>query len=89
MFILSWIFEFLRDSLLSTVDSWFSFLPFSIWSVVWQGFALWYAARNRQIAWFILCLVLSWGGVVPMLYLSLFKKDKNLPPDDVKSVWGD
>jgi len=89
MFILSWFLEFLRDSLLATVDSWFSFLPFSIWTAVWQGFALWYAARNRQIAWFILCLLFAWGGVLPMLYLSLFKKDKNLPPEDVKSVWVD
>lgn len=84
MFILSWVFGFVRDSLLATFDSWFSFLPFSIWTAVWQGFCFMvYGDYNRQIVWFIICLLFACSGVLPALYLSLFKKDKNLDTADV------
>jgi hypothetical protein len=48
-----------------------------IWSLVWKGFALWYAARNHQKAWYIVLLVLNTAGILEILYIAFFRKNKN------------
>lgn len=45
-----------------------------IWEAVWKGFALWRAARNRHLAWFIALLVLNTLGILPIVYLIFFSK---------------
>ena len=44
-----------------------------IWSIVWKGIALWYSARNRHKAWFVLILILNTAGILPIAYLVLTK----------------
>ncbi len=48
-----------------------------VWTLIWKGFALWHAARNNQSVWFILILMLNTAGVLEILYLLLFRKNKN------------
>ncbi|MBU0581136.1 MAG: hypothetical protein KKA19_08150 [Candidatus Margulisbacteria bacterium] len=48
-----------------------------IWSLPWKGVALWKAARNKQIAWFIAILLLQTVAILEMVYLFFFQKDKN------------
>lgn len=48
----------------------------AIWSLVWQGLALWKAARNGEKYWFLALLVIHTAGILDLLYLFVFAKDK-------------
>ncbi len=47
-----------------------------IWSTLWKGVALWRAAKLGQRNWFIAILVISTVGVLELIYLFKFAKDK-------------
>jgi len=47
-----------------------------LWELFWKGIALWKAARESQKYWFIAILVLNTAGILPILYIFLFKKGK-------------
>lgn len=49
----------------------------SLWELVWKGIALWKCGRNKQLAWFVFILVLNTAGILPIVYLLFFRKDKN------------
>jgi hypothetical protein len=48
-----------------------------LWEFIWKGIALWYAARNHQRAWFIVMLILHTAGILEILYVCFFRKNKN------------
>jgi len=48
----------------------------SIWSAIWKGFALWRAAINKQKAWFIVMFIVNTAGILEILYLFVFSKQK-------------
>jgi len=48
-----------------------------LWSVFWKGLALWSAARNKQKYWFVVLLVVNTIGLLEILFLAFFKRDKN------------
>ena len=45
--------------------------------LILKAFALWYAARNNQKAWFIVLLFVQTAGILDIVYLAFFRKDKN------------
>ena len=45
-----------------------------IWSLVWKGRALWHAARNGNMGWFVTLLVINTLGILEILYLYVFSK---------------
>ncbi|PIC82900.1 DUF5652 family protein [Sporosarcina sp. P1] len=47
-----------------------------IWSVIWKGIALWHSARNKQLAWFVVLLIVNTIGLLEIIYLIFFRKDK-------------
>lgn len=47
-----------------------------VWSLIWKGIGLWFAARNYQKAWFIAILVLNTAGILEIIYLLFFRRDK-------------
>lgn len=47
-----------------------------LWELFWKGIALWKAARESQKYWFIAILVLNTAGILPILYIFLFKKGR-------------
>jgi methionyl-tRNA synthetase len=49
----------------------------SIWSLIWKGIALWKAAKHRQMAWFVCLLPLNTIGLLEIIYLNFFQKDRN------------
>jgi len=51
----------------------------AVWSIVWKGFALWKAARQGDKAWFIVMLVVNTVGILEILYIYVFSKDKSVP----------
>ena len=49
----------------------------SVWSLVWTAIALWKSARNNQIVWFIVILLLNTIGILEIIYLAFFQRNKN------------
>jgi hypothetical protein len=47
-----------------------------LWESFWKGIALWKAAREGQKYWFIAILILNTAGILPILYIFLFKKGR-------------
>lgn len=47
-----------------------------IWSIAWKGLALWKAANYKQRNWFIVLLVLNTVGILDIIYLFFFAKQK-------------
>ncbi|MDR0206076.1 MAG: DUF5652 family protein [Bacteroidales bacterium] len=40
-----------------------------VWELIWKGFALWRAAKNNHIVWFICIIFFNTLGVLPIIYL--------------------
>jgi methionyl-tRNA synthetase len=49
-----------------------------LWTLPWKGIALWKASRNNQKGWYIAMLILQTLGVLEILYLLFFKRNKNM-----------
>ncbi len=52
------------------------FLAVLAWSLYWKGRALWIAARRKELAWFILILLINTLGVLEIVYIYFIAKDK-------------
>jgi hypothetical protein len=48
-----------------------------IWEMVWKGIALWRAGRNNQVAWYVVIFILNTLGILPIIYLAFFQKNRN------------
>lgn len=48
-----------------------------IWSLIWKGLALWKAARFQQKTWFVVILITSTVGILDILYIYFWAKDKS------------
>ena len=55
----------------------FWIIPLIIWSAVWKLIALWKAARNRQLIWFICLAIFNTVGILPILYIFYYQTDKS------------
>ena len=47
-----------------------------VWSIAWKGVALWNASKNDQKNWFIAILVINTIGILEIVYLFYFCKQK-------------
>jgi len=52
------------------------FVILAIWESVWKGIGLWKSGRNKQLAWFICIFIFNTIGILPIIYLLFFGKDK-------------
>ena len=52
-------------------------IPLVMWSAVWKITALWKAARNRQLIWFICIAIFNTAGILPILYIFYYQRDKS------------
>lgn len=57
----------------------FWMLPLLIWTLVWTGWALWLAARRRELIWFIVLLVLNTAGILEIIYIFFIAKRSDIP----------
>ena len=48
----------------------------ALWEAVWKAFALWRAAKNDSVPWFVVLTVFNTIGILPILYLFVFGKKK-------------
>lgn len=60
------------------METWFGFflLPLLVWSLFWKGWALWRAAKNDANVWFIVLLLVNTLGILDILYVFVFGKQK-------------
>lgn len=55
----------------------FSFIAiFAIVDVILKGISLWKSARNGQKYWFIGLLIINSLGILPLIYLFFFEKER-------------
>jgi hypothetical protein len=47
----------------------------ALWELAWKGIALWRAARNNQVGWFIALLVINSVGILPIIYLLIHRPE--------------
>ena len=52
------------------------FAALSIWALIWKGIALWKAARNGSKAWYIIMLFVNTVGILEIIYIFYFSKNK-------------
>jgi len=52
--------------------------PVIAWMLVWKALAMWRAARNNQVIWFVVTLVINTVGILPILYILFFQRDRNV-----------
>ncbi len=48
----------------------------AVWALFWKGLALWRASKSNQVYWFIALLILNTVGILEIIYLFGFAKDK-------------
>jgi hypothetical protein len=51
-------------------------LTLMIWSLPWKAISLWKAARRKDLVWFIVLFLVNTLGVLDILYIFIFSKDK-------------
>lgn len=49
-----------------------------VWEGVWKGFALWRAAKNSHLAWFICIIIFNTVGILPIVYYFGFSDKKKV-----------
>lgn len=47
------------------------------WSIIWKGIALWHAARNNQLAWYIVLIIVNTVGILEIIYFFFFRKKRS------------
>lgn len=49
-----------------------------LWTIPWKGVALWKAAQNKHLKWFIAILILNTFAGLEILYIFIFSKKKKV-----------
>ena len=52
-------------------------IPLLIWSLIWKGISLWKCGRNNQMKWFVVLLVVNTVGILEIMYIVWFQRDRN------------
>lgn len=60
-----------------------------LWDVVWKLIAMWKAARNTDLAWFICIALLNTMGLIPIIYILLFVNKSGKNKDLIKNIEGE
>jgi hypothetical protein len=50
----------------------------AVWEGVWKAIALWKAARNNHLAWFVCIAIFNTIGILPIVYIFAFSKKQGL-----------
>ena len=52
----------------------------AIWDGVWKVVGMWKSARHNQLAWFVCLALFNTMGILPIVYVVFFQKDRNQLP---------
>jgi methionyl-tRNA synthetase len=62
------------------------FISLIVWSIVWKGFALWKAGKNRDFVWFVVLLIVNTLGLLEIVYLFAIKNKEEKSESTSSSV---
>ncbi len=51
-------------------------IPIMIWEMIWKGIGLWKAGKNNHLSWFICIFIFNTLGILPIIYIYFFSKNK-------------
>ncbi len=72
-------------SLFNPSDPYFSLIVLAmvLWTLPWKGYALWLAARNKHLVWFVVLLVMNTLAILEIIYIFGFGRpaEKKNSPD--------
>jgi len=49
----------------------------ALWTLPWKGVALWRAARNQQLKWFVALLILNTLAILEITYIFYFSQHRH------------
>ncbi len=66
------------ENLNSLITPWFlsGVVVIVLWDGIWKIIAMWKAARNNHLAWFICLAIFNTVGLLPIIYLLMFRKNE-------------
>jgi hypothetical protein len=47
----------------------------ALWDTVWRFIAMWKAARNNHLVWFICIAIFNTIGILPIIYILLHRRE--------------
>lgn len=47
-----------------------------VWDAIWKAIGLWKSGRNKQISWFVCIFIFNTIGILPIIYLLFFQKNR-------------
>jgi hypothetical protein len=59
--------------------TWFTLLAV-VWTMPWKGVALWRAAGNRHLWWFIVIFILNTLAILEIIYIFAFSRKRATAP---------
>ena len=59
--------------------TWFIILVIAAWTLPWKGIALWRAAGNKHLWWFVAILLLNTLAILEIIYIFGFSHKKETP----------
>jgi len=65
---------------LDLLTSWLVFLAIA-WTLPWKGIALWKAAGNKHLWWFVALFLLNTLAILEIIYIFAFSKRKESTPE--------
>lgn len=57
-----------------------------VWSLIWQGIALWKSGRNNQLTWFIVLFLVHTVGILDIIYLKFYQTKESKDGQSIQSA---
>ena len=48
-----------------------------VWCILWKGIALWRAAKNNQLGWYVVLLFVNTLGILEIIYLTFYANKRD------------
>ncbi len=66
------MFQGLESSLMVEGGAFWTLVAIQLWELPWKGIALWKAARNKHMGWFVALMLVHLAGLIDIVYIFYF-----------------
>ena len=70
------MFQGLEANLIVESGAFWTLIAIQLWELPWKGIALWRAARNKHIGWFVTLMLVHLAGLIDIIYIFYFSEPK-------------
>jgi hypothetical protein len=70
------MFQGLETNLMVEGGAFWTLVAIELWELPWKGIALWKAARNRHMGWFVTLMLVHLAGLIDIIYIFYFSEIK-------------